>query len=318
MKKKQRILVSVDESSHSAELFEFIARNRCFHSQDVTLYHVSLNMPLFLQDAEGAFSTLLSQGELRRFHELKEQEIMEFVTQGKNKLVDAGMDANRIHTKIIDKEVGVARDILAEAVQGYNLVMVGRRGMGSLKEIFLGSVSAKIVEKTSFAPVMVLGAKQPGKTIHVGFDGSDCCMNAVRFVGDVLGNEDYQIILTHILRLDDGERSSRIVELLFTVNWYDKAEKYIREKMEDAASYLVNSGIPREKIEFRVVRDVDTRAGAIVAEADRKGPGIIVMGRRGISRIEQFVMGRVSNKVIQLAKQHTIFIVPERYFSVNG
>lgn len=318
MKKKQRILISVDESSHSAELFEFIARNRCFHSHDITLYHVSLNMPLFLQDAEGAFSTLLSQGELQQYRELREQAITEFITQGKNRLVAAGMDANRIHIKIVDKRVGIARDILEEAGRGYNLVMVGRRGMGSLKEIFLGSVSAKIVEKTSFAPVMVMGSEQPGKIIHIGFDGSDGCMNAVRFVGDVLGNEDYQVTLTHVLRMDDGERSARIVELLLTVNWYDKAEKHIREKMEDAASYLVNSGISRDKIAFRIIRNVDTRAGAIVAEADSNGPGIIVMGRRGISRIEQFVMGRVSNKVIQLAKQHTVFIVPEQYFAVNG
>ena len=47
----------------------------------------------------------------------------------------------------------------------------------------------------------------------------------------------------------------------------------------------------------------------LLDEAAKGGYGTIVLGRRGISRTEQFLMGRVSNKVIQLAKEMAVWVV---------
>ncbi|MEZ4548914.1 MAG: universal stress protein [Desulfobacterales bacterium] len=41
-----------------------------------------------------------------------------------------------------------------------------------------------------------------------------------------------------------------------------------------------------------------SRAGAIIREATDNGFGAIVVGRRGISKVEEFFLGRVSTKVI--------------------
>jgi hypothetical protein len=35
----------------------------------------------------------------------------------------------------------------------------------------------------------------------------------------------------------------------------------------------------------------------------------IVVGRRGLSRVEEFFMGRVSDKVLQLAKEMAVWVV---------
>ncbi len=317
MKKQPKILISIDESKHSEEIFKFIAENSCYHSMNITLFHVLNNMPLFLQDAGGAFPTLLQADELERFRELKIQIIDEFIRKGKKKLLKSGVDEKNIQVKVTDKAVGIARDILSEAASGYDLVVVGRRGIGKLKEIFLGSVSAKIVEKSSFAPVMIMGSCQPLKKIYIAFDGSESSLKAVKFVGDIMGKGGYPITLIHVLRIDDSLRSAQIAELFQFKSWLETVEKDMRSRMEASKNYLVASGIPAEKIDLLVIKDADSRAGGIVQEIINGGPCIIVMGRRGISKVEEFVMGRVSSKVIQMAKSSTICIVPEQYSPVN-
>jgi nucleotide-binding universal stress UspA family protein len=39
------------------------------------------------------------------------------------------------------------------------------------------------------------------------------------------------------------------------------------------------------------------------------GYGTIVVGRRGISKAEQFLFGSVSNKIVQNAKDCTVWVV---------
>jgi nucleotide-binding universal stress UspA family protein len=46
-----------------------------------------------------------------------------------------------------------------------------------------------------------------------------------------------------------------------------------------------------------------------VEEARNSSCGTIVMGRRGLSRVEEFFMGRVSKKVLQLAKWNAVWVV---------
>ena len=72
---------------------------------------------------------------------------------------------------------------------------------------------------------------------------------------------------------------------------------------DEARTRFINGGFDPNRITTKFIRGVSSRAGAIVEQAKLGGYGTIVVGRRGISKIEEFVMGRVSNKVIHLAKK---------------
>ncbi|MGW8323578.1 MAG: universal stress protein, partial [Thermodesulfobacteriota bacterium] len=54
----------------------------------------------------------------------------------------------------------------------------------------------------------------------------------------------------------------------------------------------------------------ESRAGTIVDQARRGGYGTIVVGRKGVTKVEEFFMGRVSSKVLQLAKNMAVWVVP--------
>ena len=58
-------------------------------------------------------------------------------------------------TKIEAKNKGVARDILDEANSGYDLIVMGRRGLSGIKEFFMGSVSQKVTNGAGDISVLI-------------------------------------------------------------------------------------------------------------------------------------------------------------------
>ncbi len=74
----------------------------------------------------------------------------------------------------------------------------------------------------------------------------------------------------------------------------------VREGAEDAMNKLVESVAARGvDVHGRVEMDYASRA--ILAEADRLGADLIVMGTRGLKGIEHLVLGSTAEKVIRLA-----------------
>ena len=86
-------------------------------------------------------------------------------------------------------------------------------------------------------------------------------------------------------------------------------EDFTRPIMERAASYLIEAGIPADRVETKIALGVASRAEAIVRRAREDNFGAIVLGRRRPSRLEEFFLGRVSDKVFQIARQRAVFMV---------
>ena len=78
---------------------------------------------------------------------------------------------------------------------------------------------------------------------------------------------------------------------------------------EEAHRYLEKAGFNRKQITTRLVTGVTSRALAISMEALNGGYGTIVVGRRGLSNVEEFTIGRVSNKVIHMAREIAVWVV---------
>jgi nucleotide-binding universal stress UspA family protein len=79
--------------------------------------------------------------------------------------------------------------------------------------------------------------------------------------------------------------------------------------LEEAIGRLQSAGLNRDRISSKIRSGVASRAEAIVEEARKSGCGTIIVGRRGMSRVREFFMGRVSKKVLQLAKWNAVWVV---------
>ncbi|MFH1480427.1 MAG: universal stress protein, partial [Pseudomonadota bacterium] len=76
-----------------------------------------------------------------------------------------------------------------------------------------------------------------------------------------------------------------------------------------AEGRLLRSGFESRQVTNKIIQGVESRAAAIVQEAREGGYGTIVVGRRGVSMVKDFFIGRVSNKVIQLARDQAVWVV---------
>lgn len=144
--------------------------------------------------------------------------------------------------------------------------------------------------------------------IMVAVDSSDNARRAVLFVGDFFGcYEGFQVTLLHIILepeatffRDNAERQK------WTADKLAEAKKI----MDEYRHILVDAGFSQDKINVRI----DTMRGSSVAdciikEQEEMKCCTIVIGRRGISKKEEFIFGSTSNKIIHEAKKCAVLVI---------
>jgi nucleotide-binding universal stress UspA family protein len=165
-----------------------------------------------------------------------------------------------------------------------------------LQDLVLGSIAHKLLEKLSFAPLMLVGKGAHTEKILVAMDGSENSGRLATFLATVLAGSTGKVRLFHVIRTQDKQ--------------YIEAMRIRMEGVfRDSEKQLLGSGLNPEQITTRIITGVPSRAGAIVEEARREAAGTIVVGRRGLSKVQEFFIGRVSNKVIHLAKDLAVWVV---------
>jgi nucleotide-binding universal stress UspA family protein len=170
----------------------------------------------------------------------------------------------------------------------------------------MGSVATKIVEKITHIPVLIIGKIPPDQKILVAVDGSETSMRAVDFVANVLGGFPYEIHLLHVIR---GASEKEMDRLFFTKESVTESEVKIKTAFNEMTECLLNAGFSPNQIKTKIILNARSRAGSIVQEARDDGFGTIVIGRRGLSHVQEFFMGRVSNKIIHTIRNRAVWVV---------
>lgn len=307
-KPPQKLLVLVDGSDRSINTVRYIARNHAFHGMLIVLYHVFSAVPDCYQDMEEDLKGKEAAKQAEAWGMSQEKIIDNTMLQAKQLLMKSGVPEESIEIKVQNRKAGIARDIIREARNRYGAVVARRRGAGALRRMVLGSVAAKLIEKIVFLPLILVGKKTPGNKILVGFDGSVGAMRAVEFVGATLGAFDYKVELLLVIRgsrKPGPDRKSNFPsrELSRTVS------ADILPSFQDAVKKLVSTGFNAKDISTTILKGKLSRAKTIADYAREHDFGTIVMGRRGRSRTRDFFIGRVTNKVIHMARDRSVWII---------
>ncbi len=140
-----KILIATDGSSHSKKALDEAARiaEGC-SAHDVAVIHVyekKTNYPVIA-------GYHFSQEDLMRFNELEErsrEDSKEILHSAVEALQQKNIKANPIF------EIGHPADTIARVSQeqGFDLVVVGSRGLGGLKKLLLGSVSNALLQEAN-------------------------------------------------------------------------------------------------------------------------------------------------------------------------
>ena len=153
----QKLLIALDDSENAQRAVEFVAKTFSKDNQ-VTLLSIVLDTEaLSKMDSPELTPFFKSQRAIFCVLEDKKRELIRVAaSKAKEKLQAAGFSSDRILSKIESKKRGVARDILAEAEKGYDLVIVGRRGISGIQEFFMGSTSYKVFNGAKDISVLIV------------------------------------------------------------------------------------------------------------------------------------------------------------------
>ena len=89
----------------------------------------------------------------------------------------------------------------------------------------------------------------------------------------------------------------------------DAKKSAVEGFMEEAKKTLVKAGFSAKNVAIRIRKKKVGIARDILKEAQQGKYDTLVIGRRGLTGIKQFVFGSVSNKIVQLARGIAIIVV---------
>ena len=301
-KYKQRILLAVDGSDQAFEAVRYVSQLFPPNRLEVVLFHVTSKIPESFWDIEKNPTFRHQLAPVAAWAVQQQTAIQEFMEKSRQLFVEQGVPEEAVSIKSQERQVGIARDITREAQKDYDSVVVGRWGVSKLKDLVWGSIANKLVGHLTHIPLCVVGGAPEAGKILVALDTSEEGMGTVDYVGTMVDGTDWGITLFHVIRGLD-------FVLPETGEILQDIEGAVKALLEQAVGRLEKAGLRPDQISTKTASGVASRAKAIVEEGKNGGYGTIVVGRRGLSRVEEFFMGSVSSKVMQLAQEMAVWVV---------
>ncbi len=140
------------------------------------------------------------------------------------------------------------------------------------------------------------------KKILISVDGSEHANRAVEVGADLAAHYDAAVVVLHVM---EEIGSNRVPEGLEYVEHVEHVHITEREVLMGVARDVVDAAAARcrslgvKQVDEQVL--VGNPREAIVRAAAERGVDLIVMGRRGLGRLADMLLGSVSHRVTQTA-----------------
>ena len=307
---RQKLLVVVDGSEQSREVVRYVAGICAPKRIEVTLFHV-------LSPVSESFWDLMTSPESSGTEPhggwlARHQTEMEaFMDGARQVLYDSGFPDEAVRVVVQLRQEGIARDILQEARRGYRAVAGGRIGRNPITRLVMGSVASKLVAALSEVTLWLVHGRPDCRRVLVCIDASSAAACVVDHVGRMLSGSPAEITLFHAIRNlePDWAFGSDPSAGEAAAEQEMHARKALVPVFDKAVASLEAAGISSEKISVKVISGMATRGGTLYAQALHGGFGTIVVGRRGVSNVKTFPIGRVPMKLVQLINEQTVWVV---------
>lgn len=146
------------------------------------------------------------------------------------------------------------------------------------------------------------------RNILISVDESENASRAVDYVAQLLGGlEDFRITLLHVIPEpeEDYFRTEEEKE-----RWLEQYREKMDNRMEHYRRRLIDAGFAEDRVKVRItMRFCPSMAKCILQERDQLEYSTIVVGRQGLSRSEEFLFGSISSKIVNHARDCTVWVV---------
>ncbi len=147
------------------------------------------------------------------------------------------------------------------------------------------------------------------RNILISVDASDNALRAVDYASAIVGSADgFRVTLLYIERAPNRDRFES------EEAWLGQCRldhERVFEFLTKARAVLVAAGLPDQAVSERTVLcSAEPSVAQTILDVQQEGGfGTLVVGRRGLTKGEEFLFGSVSTKLVHNAKNCAVWVV---------
>lgn len=316
---KNTILVAIDHSRQSIDAAAYISAILHPLENVVTLFHVESDLfDIFFDYDDTPPAVLQELSHFSDWMDIQKRAIDDNLEEAEQLFLK--MDFPKENIRIVKRPLtkGITRDILDESQKDYDLLVTGKSGAHRTNPEQTGTVTTKLLSRTFHIPLVIVAGTPDTYKVLLGYDGSAGADKAVSTAARLLRQNLSEVQLCHVIRSFNLAMAQNTQEYTSFYNSYlpeleEALIKIRRDKMEPlltkACDVFVGRGFLPSGVRWSLINRMASRSQALLDMAEKQECGTLILGRRGNSAVEEFFMGRVGKKVVQLAESIAVWII---------
>ncbi len=96
--------------------------------------------------------------------------------------------------------------------------------------------------------------------------------------------------------------------------WRDRVEREAQAYLDKAARVLQEGGLKKDQVRTKYLRQRIDVARDIIREADGEKHEAIVLGKKGLNWLEEYFLGSITNKLLEISEDHPVWVVDGKNF----
>lgn len=292
---KFKILLAYDGSELALDAARYVGMVFPPDKTEVVVFYVESKIPRSFWEMEKDLDFRFQTPEIRASMTERYRLVKNCIEKARDILEGQGFAPESIITRIHTKEQGIVRDIVQESRQGYDAVVVGRKGFSRLKDLLIGSVPIKLLGKIQSIPLIVVGGIPRHRNVLIAFDGTREVLEAVRRMSRLINSQGYKLLLCHASKTAADSESNPV----------QKDNEFFQQSVE----CLTSAGFSESQLTCELISSDGDLTENIVKRAQEGGYESILIGRRNLTFLKQFFHGRVGDKIFQAAGNQVVWVV---------
>jgi nucleotide-binding universal stress UspA family protein len=304
---EKTILVAIDGSVYSSNSLDYLAK---LFSAD---HNLAIHLLSVVSAGDGGKDWMFDVDPYRTQSPAAEKQAHlahRHLKEAEDRLIRHGFAKEKIESRV-QTASKICDAIRAEAERGnYDSVLIGRRGLGSMGDLFFGSTSGELVEKCHAIPLWIVDGTISSNRFLLAVQSQPASLMAADHLAFILKDHpNAEICLYHSNSVFGRQQPAKVEAFhkQWGKSWCDQYLDIDNYLFFAHAQLLVDNGIPRNRItQLPTQMHLDVSAD-LLRQAKEYKCGTIVIGRRSRDSGKSLIKG-VSDRTLNQAHNVAVWL----------